>query len=374
MTARTTASSYSSDARTLAWVGYGSIALAFGAFGGWAAIAPLDAAAIANAQVAVVTDKKPIQHLEGGILQEMLIKEAQRVEEGQVLFRLQPIQAQSNADLLRKQLDSSIAQEARLLAERDQLTRIVWPAELIERRNITAVASSMADQEKQFNDRQRSLDAQIAIHKARIEQTARDVAGKRAHETSLDQQVGSIQKEIASLAPVADRGFFPKNKLNAIQRDQWRIEGDLGVVRGDIARAAETIEESRQQIALMRQQRVDEAAQQLGDTRGRKSELKEKLAVASDVLSRIEVRAPRSGIVQGIKVHTVGEIVRPGDTIADCIWFALDPMVTESPQIEAAISGGHWMSWAAGGRVADRPSRLQDISDPRRSVPWSSER
>ena len=310
---------YSGDFRRLAMVGYGSIAVAFGGFGLWASLAPLDSAAIASAQVAIATNRKPIQHLEGGILSEVLIKESQRVEAGQVLFRLQPIQAQSSADLLRKQLDGAFAKEARLLAERDQKASIEWPAELVARREIAAVASSMADQEKEFLERRRSLESQIAIHKTRIEQTSRDIAGKKAHENSLSQQSASLLREIGAVSGLADKGFFPRNKLAALQRDQWRLEGDLGVVRGDIARAGETIEESRQQIALVRQQRVEEAAQQLGEAKGRKSELREKLSIASDVLSRIDVRSPRAGIVQGIKVHTVGEIVRPGDTIAEVV-------------------------------------------------------
>lgn len=310
---------YSVDCSKLAYAGYGAIALVFGGFGLWASLAPLDSAAVASAQVAVATNRKPIQHLEGGILREVMVKEAQRVEAGQVLFRLQPVQAQSNADLLRKQLDGAMAREARLLAERDQKDRIEWPAELMERRSLDSVASSMADQDKEFQERRRSLDSQVAIHVTRIEQTRRDIVGKKAQENSLAQQAASLAKEIGAVSGLADKGFFPRNKLAALQREHWRLEGDLGLVRGEIERASETQKESQQQIDVLRQQRVQEAAQQLGEAKGRKSELREKLSVASDVLSRIDVRSPRAGIVQGIKVHTVGEVVRPGDTIAEVV-------------------------------------------------------
>ena len=311
--------SSSADFRGLALFGYGSIALTFGAFGVWAAYAPLDSAAIASAQVAIVSNKKPVQHLEGGIMREVLVKEAQRVEANQVLFRLQPVQAQANATTLRKQLEGTIAHEARLVAERDQLTRIEWPADFYARRENPDVASSMASQEKQFLERKRSLEGQISMTSSRIEQTSRDIAGKKSHESSLAQQHASLQKEVTAMSVVADKGFFPRNKLNALQRNLWQIEGDLGSLRGDIARAREVIEESRTQIGLTRQKQVEEAATQLGDVRGKLSDLREKLSVASDVLSRIEVRAARAGIVQGIKINTVGEVVKPGETLAELV-------------------------------------------------------
>ena len=307
------------DFRGLALFGYGSIAVTFGAFGLWAAFAPLDSAAIATAQVAIVSNKKPIQHLEGGIMREVLVKEAQRVEAGQVLFRLAPVQAQANADTLRKQLYGSIAQEARVLAERDQLARIEWPADVLALRDNPDMASSIASQEKQFQERRRSLEGQISIFTSKLEQTARDIAGKKSQEGALAQQHASLFKDVSAITTVADKGFFPRNKLNALQRDLWRIEGELGSVRGDIARAREVTEESRSQISLLRQKQVEEAATQLGEVRGKKSELREKLSVASDVLARIEVKASRAGIVQGIKIHTVGEVVRPGDTLAELV-------------------------------------------------------
>ena len=319
MTAIALNRAYSTDFRNLLWIGYGSIGLTFGVFGAWAAMAPLDSASVSSAQVAVVSSRKPIQHLEGGMVREVLVKETQRVEEGQVLFRLQPVQAQANADLLRKQSDAAIAQEARLTAERDMKSVIAWPAELIKRQDEPGVAQVMADQSKQFAERRNSLESQISIHASRIEQTTRDIVGKRSHESSLVQQLESLKKEVGVLSALSDKGYFPRNKLGAQQRDLWRIEGDLGVVRGDIARANETLVETRQQSSLVRQQRVEEAAQQLAEVKVRMSDLREKLSIASDVLARIEVRAPRAGTVQSIKFHTVGEIVRPGDTLAELV-------------------------------------------------------
>ena len=120
------------DFRSIARTGYIAIAVAFGGFGVWSATAPLDSAAVAPGAVAVTSDKKPIAHLEGGIVKEILVVENQRVKAGQILFKLQPVQAQSSADTLNKQLDGALAQEARLLAERDLKPRIEFPPSLLD--------------------------------------------------------------------------------------------------------------------------------------------------------------------------------------------------------------------------------------------------
>ena len=351
----------SSDFRALLWFGYSSIAITFGVFGGWAAMAPLDSAAIANAQVAVVSDKKPIQHLEGGILREVLVTETQRVEAGQILFRLQPVQAQANSETVRKQLDAALAQEARLVAERDQKPAITWPADLSVRRALTDVAALIADQEKQFLERRRSVEGQVAIFTSRIEQTNRDISGKVSREKSLAQQLESLKEDVGKFTTLADKGYFARSKLNAMQRDFWRTEGDREALRSEISRSMEIIAESRQQMAIVRQQRVDEAAQQLADVRGKLAELREKYSVTADVLARQEVRAPRAGIVQGIKMHTVGEIIRPGDTMAELVTLDEGLIMTAQVQpsdIDAVTAGAkaeiRFPAFAAKQRTATR--------------------
>ena len=366
---------YSSEFRGLALLGYGSIALTFGAFGLWAAMARLDSAAIANATVAVVSARKPIQHLEGGILREVLVVEAQRVEADQVLFRMQPVQAQATADLLHQQLIGSLAQEARVLAEREEATTIDWPAELKSRGSDPDVSGSMASQLKQFIERRRSLEAQTSIYKSRIEQTLRDIAGKKSHESALSQQLASQLKEVVAISAIVEKGFYPRNKFNALQREQWRLEGDLGVARSEIARAMETIEESRNQIKLEHQKRVEEASLQLGEVRGKLSDAREKLSIASDVLARIEVRAPKAGIVQSIKVHTVGEIVKPGDTLAELVTLEEGLIMTAQVQpsdIDTVSAGSkaeiRFPAFAARQRLATT-GRIETIASDVTSDP-----
>ena len=307
------------DFRGIARLGYLAILASFGGLGLWASTAPLNSAAVATAQVAVTSDRKPIQHLEGGIVKEILVGEAQKVKAGQVLFKLQPIQAQSNAEILRKQLNGTLAHEARLLAERDLAGRIEFPKALEDARSKPDVSGVLFDQEKQFSERRRSMESQIELHRRRIEQTNSDIAGKVLRLHALNAQLANMKTEVGSVSGLADRGFYPRNKFLALQREMFRLQGDVGGVKSEMQRSGEMIEESKVQIRLVQQQRVDEASLQLSDVRGRLSDIREKLQVAIDVLSRVDVRAPQDGIVQGLKVHGVGTVVRPGEPMAEII-------------------------------------------------------
>lgn len=156
-------SSAPNDWRKFALAGYALIFLTFGVAGGWAAIAKVDRAVVASGFVSIETNRKTIQHFEGGIIREIKVKEGDSVKEGQVLLRLEKIQAQANSDLLSNQLYSYLALESRLLAERDDKDRIEWPAEFSAMGKDPLVAKLMSDEVGQFNERRASLNGQIKI-------------------------------------------------------------------------------------------------------------------------------------------------------------------------------------------------------------------
>ncbi len=236
-----------------------------------------------------------------------------------MLFKLQPLQAQSTAEVLRKQLNGALAQEARLLAERDLKTRIEYPEQLQAVRHLADVASTIYDQEKQFAERKRMLDGQVDIFKRRIDQTKSDIAGKQEREAALRGWVSSMREELNRLRPTVAAGYFAKNRFSDKERELLRQEGELGLIRNDIRRSQQTIAENEVSIRNTLQTQVQEAAQQLGDVRGKLTDLREKIQVAQDVLSRVDVRAPQDGVVQGLKVHSIGHVVRPGEPMAEMV-------------------------------------------------------
>lgn len=306
------------DHRGFARVGYTAIAVVFGCLGVWSAVAPLDAAAIAPGRIAVEGDRKPVQHLEGGIVQEILVKDADRVEQGQVLFRLDSTKARATAESLRKQLAAALAQEARLLAESEggvtfDDTSLPYLAARPD------MAEIIADQRRVMAEHSRTLGLQTAQLEARIRQAKEDIAARESRLASQRRQLASVAEEIAIVSGAAERGYYPKNKLRSMERERARLEGEVGGISGEIARFRETISEVRQQMLQAAQKLREDAGRELADVRGKIAATKEQIGVAEDALTRIEVRAPHSGIVLGVKVKSAGAVVQPGATLAEVV-------------------------------------------------------
>lgn len=300
-------------------LGLGAVIIVFGVFGGWAALAPLDSATVASARVSVDGERKPIQHLEGGIVRDILVHDGETVEEGQVLFRLQPTQAQANTDLLRDQIDQATALEARLIAEYERVPKIAFPDGLMARRARSQTAAAMADQERQFSERRRTLDTQLAILRTRAEQTTRQMNGDKRRIEALEAQLSSYEQEIKSVKGLADKGYYPRNKLKGLERDRARVEGDLGGMQAEYAKSEQVLSEARLQIEGAQQRMVEEATQQLAEVRAKVADVRQKLAIAEDVLYRVDVRSPRRGIVFGVKVPSPGTVVGPGAMLAEIV-------------------------------------------------------
>jgi HlyD family secretion protein len=307
------------DFRGFANFGYASIAVVCAGFGIWAALAPLSGAVVAPARVSVEGESKPVQHLEGGIVREILVREAQSVEEGEVLFRLEPVQAQANADLLSKQLDAALAQDARLAAERDDANDITFPPEILARRNIAETTTAIADQRIQFADHMSARRNELGIYTARLEQTSREIAGRKARLTADEAQLASFTAEWESLEPLFQKKLITAPRMRGLERDRDRVKGEVEQTRSDIQRLEHSMGETRLLLEQARQHQRETVQQQLADVRARISDAREKLAIAGDVLKRVEVRAPRKGIVQALKVHAAGAVVRPGETMAEVV-------------------------------------------------------
>lgn len=330
------------DFRRYAMLGYVSIALVFGGFGIWAATAPLDRAAVAPGQVTVSGDHKVVQHLEGGIVREILVKETQRVKQGDVLFRLQPTQAQANADILRKQLDAALAEQARLVAEQSNASAITFPDAVLARRKVPETATVIADQQRQFVEHRAALVGQINILNSQISQQQQELAGRDRQRAALADQFASYTTEMNNVQPLLAKGFYPRNKYLEMDRERARVEGDLGQAQADVARLGHSIEQIRMQIDQAQEKYKGDLSQQLDTTRAKISDLREKLLIAEDVLQRVDIRAERDGVVMNVKIHTVGEVIKPGDTLAEIvpIGAGLDVMARISPRDIETIAVG----------------------------------
>ncbi len=295
------------------------IVATFGVGGGWAAVTKIDRAVVAAATVSVETNRKVVQHFEGGIVGEILVKEGGSVASGQVLLRLTKVQAQANSELLRSQLASALATEARLAAERSGAARIDWPAEMLAVKADPAMTRAMADQTGLFLERARAMQGQIELLEARIQQLRSEVAGHTRERDASQAQLGFLDKELVSLRRLKEEDLIPLNRLYGVERERVRLDGTAGRLTADIAKGEGTIGELSLQIAQVRKKFLEELAKELPEVRQRIDDLREKQTVANDVLSRVDILSPRAGSVQNLKVAAVGQVIRPGEALMEIV-------------------------------------------------------
>ena len=305
--------------RTIAALGYGLIISTFGIVGGWAAVTKIDKAVEAPGTVSVETNHKTVQHLEGGIIRAILVKEGDNVAAGATLFRLENVQAKATFDSLANQLFSALATEARLIAERDQKDAIAWPREIEDHAADPFLSHVMIDQQADFAKRRDSLQAQVDVLESRMKQLAIQTDGVQVQKESTERQIAYIEKELVGLRGLSEKNLVPVTRLYAMERERERLEGVVGQAITDAAKAQGQIGEYKYQVQQLKEKFQEDVASSLVDTRQKLSDLRQKLAVAQDVLRRIDVNAPVSGTVQNLKVFTIGQVVRPGEALLDIV-------------------------------------------------------
>ncbi len=299
-------------------MGFATIAATFGVMGVWASTAPLDSAVIAPGVVAVESNRKLIQHLEGGIVAEIMVTEGQTVEAGEPLVRLLPTQAQANQSILQQRVAVLRATEKRLEAERANLEQPAFE-DIGELEDKAALALAIESQGQLFTERKAIRDSKTSILQSRIEQFHQQIAGLTVQREAIQRQQASIDAEIERLRGGETSGVVRANQITAMERDSAALTGNYGQLVSESARAYQSIIETDLQIIQISQEYQERAASELKDTLAELNEITERLVVAEDVNSRTLIRAPQSGIVQNIRVHTMGGVVRPAETMMEIV-------------------------------------------------------
>jgi len=305
--------------RSIAIAGLLVVAAFFGGFGVWGALAPLESAAIAPGVVQVDTRRKTIKHLEGGIVEEILVRDGDHVAAGQVLVRLDDTQARATLDLLHGRWSAMRARESRLVAERDGLDEVPFPAELLAEHDDPDVAEHVEAQSRIFHARRASLEAQRAILGQRIAQYAEEIRGVEGKIASDERRYAIIREEVADLESLFDKGLVDKARMLALKRAQAEIEGERSENLARIARARQNIKEAELRITTLETELVREAVEGLREVRGELFDLEQRMRAARDVLARTEIRAPQEGTVVGTQVHTTGGVVGSGEALMDIV-------------------------------------------------------
>lgn len=285
----------------------------------WSGLAPLQSAAIATGTVVLKSNKKTVQHLEGGIISEIMVKEGDIVEVGQPLISLNHTSANARQELLLGQLLVAKATEARLNAERDKKDHVEFDPELLQRQNDPEIEKIIENQKKLFSTRIDSLNGQINILKQKIEQSNEQLAGLDAQRKATQSQLRLIKEELVAKKQLLDKGYVKKPEYLALQRNQANLEGQEGQYTSEIARTKESITETQLQIISAKNEFDKEAAADLKEVQSQISDLKEQLLASSDILERTVITAQQAGKITGLQYHTVGGVISPGAPILDIV-------------------------------------------------------
>ena len=339
--------------------GYSVIGLGFCGFIAWASYANLDSAATASATVTLQSRRQVVNHLEGGIILENLVREGDQVEMGQLLFRLEDTQTRANFDLTQNQLYAALALEARLLAERGLLEKIVYSDELKSPETNVVIARSIEDQEVQFAQRRKSLQSQISILKSREKALNEEIMGLQLEAESANLQLFFIEDELVGVRDLNDKGILPKSRRNSLEREKARLDGLVGRNKVEAAKAENSINEIQLQVNQLQQKMLDEVASSLQDVRPKVADMRERLRVAEDSLRRSYIVAPRPGIVQNVKVTTVGQVIRPGDVLLEVV--PTDEQLIIEAQVLPADADKVFPGLGAEVRFASFQSRLTPV-------------
>ena len=287
--------------------------------GGMAVLMPIAGAVVVPGNLVVQSNVKAIQHPTGGVVAEIPVHNGQRVGTGDLLLRLDATQAQASLQMVSKQLDEVRARIARLVAERDGVAKIEVPPELAARSGGVTVKALLASEESLFKARANARRSQIDLLQSRVSQLGEEIAGLDAQVESKSKQLELISGELTGVQDLYDKRLVPLTRLTTLQRESARIEGERGQLTSAIAETKSKIGEAQLQIVRLDQDFRTDVVKELGENQGKEAELVERGVAARDLLERIEIRAPTSGVINQLSAHTIGGVIRAGDTIMEVV-------------------------------------------------------
>lgn len=308
-----------SDLRGPKWLGIAIVVMFFGVGGGWAATAPLSGAAVATGVVSPEGSLQTVQHLEGGIIREIRVKDGDQVEAGDALFVLEDVQAQSEVGAYLGRLRSFAAEEARLRAERNGTETIDFEHPVLADTSDPQVRKIIAQEMNQFATRKASDSSRQAILLQRNTQVEKQIDGSNKQLASIRRQTALIREEIKGVKELYDKGYERKPRLLALQRREAELLGTEGELESRVARAEETIAETNLQIVDIGIRRSEEVDDDLSQVQARRSEVEERLTESLDRLTRTTIAAPVAGTVLGLRFKTSGGVIRPGEPVLDIV-------------------------------------------------------
>lgn len=293
--------------------------LTFGGLGAWAALAPLEGAIIAPGVVKVNGTRKTLQHLEGGLVRQVHVRDGDTVRAGDVLVTLADERASAGLDLLAQQLDQESARVARLSAQRDLAVRIEFPAELLRRAGTPRVAALLQRERSLFQAMREALRRHTALTEQQITQTHEELAGVQVQSNADDAAAKLMQEEVSVYETLQQQNYVAGTAVLRLRRTHEEYQARRGERQSAAAKARQRITELELSLAARRNDFLQTASDQLAVSAARLGELQERHRAALDQVARQRVVAPIDGTVLALRLFTLGGVVRPGEALLDIV-------------------------------------------------------
>lgn len=300
--------------------GFLTVAAFTGGLTAWSTLAPIESAVVAPGVLSVASYRKTIQHLEGGIVDEILVKDGDPVEQGQLLIRLSRVQPSALATQLQGQYAEARAIVARLLAERDGKDGIAFPDDLLTlAAEDASVRETLDGQEGVFASRRKNLADRLSVLEQEIEQTRAEILGLEGQIAATETQLDLAREEHREIQVLYRQKLVPKPRMLELEGRIAELDGGLSELRSGIARGRKSILESEMKMGELRTQSVAEITEHLRAERARVNELAQQVVAAEDVLARTDIRSPIDGVVVNLQVHTRDGVIAAGQPLLDVV-------------------------------------------------------
>ena len=317
---KSTVENQATNDRRFLLIGFSVILVVFLGFGSWAAIAPLTSAAHAQGKVRVESNRKTVQHLEGGIVKSLSVRDGNTVEGGQVLMTLENTQPRAQMEVVEGKYILALARKARLIAQRDQLSGVPYQQFLHDLSGTDSrVSGAMAIQDQIFEVRQAAYENELALYDQQVEQLESQLTGLAAQKASSQKLVASYSSEMKDMAGLKKKGYVENRQVLDLERQLVENQGMLGELVARIASTRSKIVEAKLSTLQLQKEMQRETAAELNEVQEGLFQLTEQRQALIDTLERTVIRAPQEGRVLGLSIHTVGAVIGAGQKLMDIV-------------------------------------------------------
>ncbi|MBC3951756.1 HlyD family type I secretion periplasmic adaptor subunit [Pseudomonas folii] len=314
-----TAPKASTDAGGAARYGVIFLCVALGSFLLWACLAPLDQGVVGSGTVVVAGERKTVQSLVGGVVEKLLVSDGDHVSQGQLLVQFNTLRAQSQLDVTQGKLLNDRAVEARLIAERLGNPTIEWPPELLERAQEPRIKAAMALQTQLFETRRAELASRLKIIEHEVESLQQQLRGYEGVKRNFDAQMQFQQQELEGLRELAREGYVPRSKLYEAERNGALLAGQISSGQGDVGKTRQAINESRLKMLQTQQEFRRDAETQLSEVSAEAAGFADQISALQFEVESGAIRAPVSGQIMDVTIHTVGGVAQPGQSLMQVV-------------------------------------------------------